>query len=116
MVVDARTRSRQPKGLPQHVAGTFRPEHADDDTDLAMDPVETGWMVKDRLERLAAEGETGEAERLARESGAIIAGERMPSGEGSAAYWDGRTLRTIDFHTDGRVSMRDGFDPLTVHM
>lgn len=57
MVVDARTRSRQPKGLPQHVAGTFRPEHADDDTDLGMDPVEAGWVVKDRLERLAAEGE-----------------------------------------------------------
>lgn len=120
-----RTQSRNPRGLPAHVAGTwrrggFRPL----DDDLAAPPQaapharthaddQRAQECKDRIERLAREGRVGEAADLARRCGALQAGDPMPYGEGMGAWWDGRRLRTIMFHGYD-VEMLDEFRPESI--
>lgn len=120
-----RTQSRNPRGLPAHVAGTwrrggFRPL----DDDLAAPPQaapharthaddQRAQECKDRIERLAREGRVGEAADLARRCGALQAGDPMPYGEGMGAWWDGRRLRTIMFHGYD-VDMLDEFRPESI--
>lgn len=120
-----RTQSRNPRGLPAHVAGTwrrggFRPL----DDDLAAPPQaapharthaddQRAQECKDRIERLAREGRHEEAADLARRCGALQAGDPMPYGEGTGAWWDGRRLRTIMFHGYD-VEMLDEFRPESI--
>lgn len=120
-----RTQSRNPRGLPAHVAGTwrrggFRPL----DDDLAAPPQaapharthaddQRAQECKDRIERLAREGRHEEAADLARRCGALQAGDPMPYGEGMGAWWDGRRLRTIMFHGYD-VEMLDEFRPESI--
>lgn len=125
-----RTQSRNPRGLPAHVAGTWRRGGARPlDDDLAAParsatpavrrrgrtPAddERAQEYKDRIERLAREGRHEEAADLARRCGALQAGDPMPYGEGTGAWWDGRRLRTIMFHGYD-VEMLDEFHPESI--
>lgn len=124
-----RTQSRNPRGLPAHVAGTWRRGGARPlDDDLAAPPRaesparpharthaddQRAQECKDRIERLAREGRVGEAADLARRCGALQAGDPMPYGEGMGAWWDGRRLRTIMFHGYD-VEMLDEFRPESI--
>lgn len=129
MSVDRLNRSHRAKGLPQGVAGTYESTGRGFTADQDLTPPAyahprrpartreddaRAFMYKDEMERLAANGEAADAERMARNAGAFVAGDRLPYLDNvSAAYWDGRTLNTIDFHGYD-VEMRDGFDPACI--
>lgn len=122
-----RTQSRNPRGLPAHVAGTWKRDGGRPmDDDLAADMPRTrplqartvadderAQAFKDHIERLAREGHARQAAALARRCGALQQGDRMPYGEGIGAWWDGRELHTIEFHGYD-VDMLDEFRPESI--
>lgn len=127
--MNVRTQSRNPRGLPAHVAGTWKTGGGRPvDDDLAADTPrdyarprtrshaddERAQAFKDRIEQLARDGRDTEAADLARRCGALQTGDRMPYGEGMGAWWDGRRLSTIVFH-GYEVEMVDGFRPESIN-
>ncbi|MBT1161777.1 hypothetical protein [Bifidobacterium sp. SO1] len=129
MSVDRLNRSHRAKGLPQGVAGTYETTAKGFTADADLTPPAyarpkrrtrtleddaRAYDYKDEMERLAAAGDVKDAERMARAAGAFVKGDSLPYLDGvSAAYWDGRTLNTIDFH-GYEVDMREGFDPASI--
>lgn len=110
MSVDRNNRSHRPGGLPKGYAGTFapgsdgtrapdvRPPSGDGRRPCARtaEDDERAWALKSRIERLAADGDRGQADRLAREAGAYVAGDSLPYGSGYCALFDGRELNTVE--------------------
>lgn len=129
MSVNRNQRPHRPKGLPQGLAGTFDHTNTSSvDTDLtppvyarkrqtsarSYEDDAQSYAYKDHIEQLAASGHLEEADRMARDAGAFLHGERLPYLDNvSAAYWDGHTLSTIDFH-GYKITMRDSFDPASI--
>ncbi|WP_368089536.1 hypothetical protein [Bifidobacterium breve] len=125
MSVDRNNRSHRPGGLPKGYAGTFAPGSdgtcapdvrppANDTrrrTRTAEDD-ERAWALKSRIERLAADGDRGQADRLAREAGAYVAGDSLPYGSGYCALFDGRELNTVEIR-GGMVTLAP-FMPETI--
>ena len=125
MVMDRNNRSHRPGGLPKGYAGTFAPgsdgTRASDVRPLANDtrrrprPAEDderAWALKSRIELLAADGDRSQADRLAREAGAYVAGDSLPYGSGYCALFDGRELNTVEIR-GGMVTLAP-FMPETI--
>lgn len=110
---DARTKRFVEKDSRHGDADLMHPPVQPDSTPTPMrGPVshaEYAQDVKYRIEALAAKGDARGATRLARKAGAFVKGDRLPYGDGLAAYWDGREL--VSLSIDGsRVEVLDWFD------
>ena len=109
MSVDRNNRSHRPGGLPKGYAGTFAPGSDGTRAPDVRPPSGDGrrhactaeddaraWALKSRIERLAADGDRGQACPPAREAGAYVAGDSLPYGSGYCALFDGRELNTVE--------------------
>lgn len=125
MSVDRNNRSHRPGGLPKGYAGTFASENDGTCAPDVRPPSGDGrrhartaeddaraWALKSRIERLAADGDRGQADRLAREAGAYVAGDSLPYGSGYCALFDGRELNTVEIR-GGMVTLAP-FMPETI--